>query len=101
MVSKPRNSNFKKLICRFLKISFNLKMKARHKYKINYKSLLLNLSYCYNNDTSGKKSSYTTDKFMCCKNKYFQWTVGGKDLKKNKRIKVLSDVKNGPIWEKL
>ena len=70
-------------------------MKARHMYKINYKSLLLNLNYCYYNDTSGKKSSYTTDKFMCRENKYFQWTVGGKGLKKNKRIKVLSDVKNG------
>ena len=75
-------------------------MKARLKYKIYYKSLLLNLNYmyCYYNDTSGKKSSYITDKFMCCKNKYFQWTVGGKDLKKNKRIKVLSDVKNGQKW---
>ena len=38
---------------------------------------------------------------MCCKNKYFQWTVRGKDLKKNKRIKVLSDVKNGQKWEKI
>ena len=101
MVSKPQNSDFKNLICCFLKISFNLKMRARHKYKINYKSLLLNLNCCYYNDTSGKKSSYITDKFMCCKNKYFQWAVGGKDLKKNKRIKVLSDVKNGQKSEKI
>ena len=76
-------------------------MKARLKYKINYKSLLLNLNYFYYNDTSSKRSNYITDKFMCCKNKYFQWMVGGKDLKKNKRIKVLSDVKNGQKWEKI
>ena len=37
---------------------------------------------------------------MCRENKYFQWTVGGKGLKKNERIKVLSDVKNGQKWEK-
>ena len=29
-------------------------MKARHKYKINYKSLLLNQNYCYYNNTSDK-----------------------------------------------
>ena len=38
---------------------------------------------------------------MCRENKYFQWTVGGKGLKKNERIKVLSDVKNGQKWEKI
>ena len=51
-------------------------MKAQHVYKINYKSLLLNRNYCYYNNTSGKKSSWTTDKFMCRENKYFQWTDG-------------------------
>ena len=68
-------------------------MKARHMYKVKYKCLLLKLNYCHSNDTSGRKSNYTTKKFMCRENKYFQWTVGGKGLEKNKRIKVSSDVK--------
>ena len=57
VVLKPQISNFKNLTSCFLKISSNLKIKARHMYEMKHYSIVLNTNYQYYKDASVKKKA--------------------------------------------
>ena len=56
-------------------------MRARHMCDIKYQSILANLNYKYNEDTSVAKWRYTANEILGAEDKCFQWTLGGKRVK--------------------